>query len=154
MPFAKSVADSRSTLQYIRFAVHLRTRQHIDQITSERDERIHFLETRGYLDFLSLMDNAALVMTDSGGIQEETSVLGIPCPTLRPTTERPITCEVRTNRVVGVEPAEIVSAASESMNLLRKTASIPLPDGRGAERIADLLVGDLSTRDSEQRAGR
>ena len=100
------------------------------------------------------MDNAALVITDSGGIQEETSVIGIPCLTLRPTTEHPIACEVGTNRVVGVEPADIVSAASEPMNLPRKTANIPLWDGRAAERIADVLEGDLSTRDSDQRAGR
>jgi UDP-N-acetylglucosamine 2-epimerase (non-hydrolysing) len=82
-------------------------------------------------------------MTDSGGIQEETSVLGIPCLTLRSTTERPITCEMGTNRVVGIEPASIVSAADESMNLPRKTTSIPLWDGKAAERIADVMLRDL-----------
>lgn len=127
----------------IYFAVHPRTRQQIDQSSSQLDERIRFLEPMGYRDFLSLMDNAALVMTDSGGIQEETSVLGVPCLTLRSTTERPITCELGTNRVVGIDPAAIVSAADESMTLPRKTTSIPLWDGKAAERIADVMVRDL-----------
>ena len=61
------------------------------------------LDPMGYLDFLALMDGAALVLTDSGGMQEETSVLGVPCLTMRSTTERPITVELGTNRIVGID---------------------------------------------------
>lgn len=89
------------------------------------------------------MHNAALVMTDSGGIQEETSVLIGSLSDAQLSTKRPINCEVGTNRVVGVEPTDIVSAGSEPMNLPRKTGSIPLWDGRAAERIADVMVRDL-----------
>jgi UDP-N-acetylglucosamine 2-epimerase (non-hydrolysing) len=94
----------------------------------------------GYLDFLNLYSGARLVLTDSGGIQEETSVLGIPCLTLRENTERPITVTMGTNTIVGTDPDRIVAAALATLENTSpaaptKTTNIPLWDGRAAERI-------------------
>ena len=96
----------------------------------------------GYLDFVCLEANARFVMTDSGGVQEETTVLGVPCLTLRPNTERPVTVTEGTNRVVGIEPRAIVEAASEILQGVSHGASrLPeLWDGRASERIADVLA--------------
>jgi len=99
------------------------------------------IEPVGYLDFLHLMANARLVLTDSGGIQEETTILGIPCLTLRWNTERPITVALGTNRLVGTDPDAI---RRESFAVLAVPASEPsrppLWDGRAGERIADVLI--------------
>ncbi len=94
----------------------------------------------GYLDFLHLMANARLVLTDSGGIQEETTVLGIPCLTLRENTERPITVTEGTNTVVGTDPSRIVREAAAILSGKGKTGGIPrLWDGRAASRIVQIL---------------
>ena len=94
----------------------------------------------GYLDFLGLYSRARLVLTDSGGIQEETSVLGIPCLTLRENTERPITVTMGTNKIVGSDPDKIVAAAFAALEGKAKpTVSIPLWDGHTAERIVAAL---------------
>src|SRR5437763_1930650 len=96
----------------------------------------------GYLDFLALIADARLVMTDSGGIQEETTALGIPCLTLRENTERPVTVEVGTNQLVGTDPARAVAAAREVLAGGGRRGQIPeLWDGRAAERVARVLVG-------------
>jgi UDP-N-acetylglucosamine 2-epimerase (non-hydrolysing) len=80
------------------------------------------------------------VLTDSGGIQEETSVLGIPCLTLRENTERPITVNIGTNRIVGTDPDKIIAAAFDALNEnTNKAPAIPLWDGHAAERIVDAL---------------
>jgi UDP-N-acetylglucosamine 2-epimerase (non-hydrolysing) len=94
-----------------------------------------------YLEFQDLMRQATLVLTDSGGIQEETTVLGIPCLTLRPNTERPVTVTQGTNRVVGTDPAAVIAAAEESLARPRppEPPRIELWDGRAAERIAAVL---------------
>jgi UDP-N-acetylglucosamine 2-epimerase (non-hydrolysing) len=95
----------------------------------------------GYLEFLHLMSEAALVLTDSGGIQEETTALGVPCLTLRDNTERPITLEQGTNRLVGNRPERILSAARDVLRGQAKRGRAPeLWDGRAAERIADILL--------------
>jgi UDP-N-acetylglucosamine 2-epimerase (non-hydrolysing) len=101
----------------------------------------------GYLDFVMLEANARFVMTDSGGVQEETTVLGVPCLTLRPNTERPVTVTHGTNQVVGRERGAIVGAASALLaDVGRRPASPPeLWDGRAAERIVDVLEGALDT---------
>jgi UDP-N-acetylglucosamine 2-epimerase (non-hydrolysing) len=125
------------------FPVHPRTRGQLDRLGLEFDERIRFLEPLGYVDFLSLLDQAALVFTDSGGIQEETSVLGVPCLTLRPNTERPITCQLGTNRVVGTDPLVIAEAAEFARSRQWEPAAIPLWDGKAAERIVKTLLEDL-----------
>jgi UDP-N-acetylglucosamine 2-epimerase (non-hydrolysing) len=134
------------------FPVHPRTRKMIAE--SELADRfldakeLRLIDPLGYLDFLSLYSAARLVLTDSGGIQEETSVLGIPCLTLRENTERPITISLGTNRIVGTDPEKIIAAAFDALNTSRSPsiredsaipASIPLWDGHAAERIVDAL---------------
>jgi UDP-N-acetylglucosamine 2-epimerase (non-hydrolysing) len=96
-----------------------------------------------YLEFQDLMRQARLVLTDSGGIQEETTVLGIPCLTLRPNTERPITIAQGTNRLVGTDPATILAAAASALAAPQRESPprIELWDGRAAERIAAVLDG-------------
>ena len=101
---------------------------------------LRFINPLGYLDFLSLYRDARLVLTDSGGIQEETSVLGIPCLTLRENTERPITVTMGTNKIVGSDLEKIVAAAFAALDQSAKsTAGIPLWDGHTAERILAAL---------------
>jgi len=99
-----------------------------------------------YLEFQDLMRQACLVLTDSGGIQEETTVLGIPCLTLRPNTERPITVTEGTNRVVGTVPATVIGAAREVLDRPRpkQPPVIELWDGHAAERIAAVLEAGLA----------
>jgi UDP-N-acetylglucosamine 2-epimerase (non-hydrolysing) len=98
------------------------------------------LEPLGYLDCLAVMSRARLVLTDSGGIQEETTVLGIPCLTLRHNTERPVTLTHGTNRLIGTDPEAIVSAAVQALREpCRPSERPPLWDGRASERIVDRL---------------
>jgi UDP-N-acetylglucosamine 2-epimerase (non-hydrolysing) len=99
----------------------------------------------GYLDFIGLQAGARIVLTDSGGIQEETTALGVPCLTLRENTERPITVEEGTNRVVGVKPEDIVAAAREVLADPPPKRAPALWDGKAGERIADVLLAHLST---------
>ena len=101
-------------------------------------------EPLSYLDFLGLMDGARLVLTDSGGIQEETTVLGIPCLTLRDNTERPVTLDAGTNRLVGSRPAAILAAAEEVLAAPPGAPPPPPPlwDGGAAGRI----VAELARR--------
>ena len=127
------------------FPVHPRTRKTIaelglgDRVASIKNLRL--IDPLGYLDFLSLYSAARLVLTDSGGIQEETTALGIPCLTLRENTERPITVELGTNVVVGTDTARIITAASAALNGSAKktTHQPPLWDGHTSERILDAL---------------
>jgi UDP-N-acetylglucosamine 2-epimerase (non-hydrolysing) len=127
------------------FPVHPRTRKTIAALgLSNRVERIsklRLIEPLGYLDFLSLYSGARIVLTDSGGIQEETTVMGIPCLTLRENTERPITVMMGTNTIVGTDPAKIITVASSALRkTLGKPVSIPLWDGHTAERMLDALL--------------
>lgn len=126
------------------FPVHPRTRKTIAELDlDERVERmkgLRLIDPLGYLDFLSLYSGSRLVLTDSGGIQEETSVLGIPCLTLRENTERPITVKMGTNTIVGTDPPKIIAAAFAALNeTARQPVSIPLWDGHTAERIVAAL---------------
>jgi UDP-N-acetylglucosamine 2-epimerase (non-hydrolysing) len=96
---------------------------------------------QGYLDFVRLCDAARLVLTDSGGIQEETTIMGVPCLTLRENTERPITCEVGTNQLVGGDPARILAAYRRVLSGEAGQGQIPpLWDGKAAQRIVALLT--------------
>ena len=101
---------------------------------------LRLVEPLGYLDFMRLMQDARLVLTDSGGIQEETTVLGVPCLTLRKNTERPVTVTVGTNRLVGVEPDAIRGAIRDCYEAESAKRGIPpLWDGHAADRIAAVL---------------
>lgn len=108
---------------------------------------VHCMDPIGYLDFMSLIANARLVLTDSGGIQEETTVLGIPCLTLRENTERPITVTHGTNRVIGADPARILSEAMKALDSPRSLlVPPPLWDGHASERIVQVLRDQLRVR--------
>ncbi len=127
------------------FPVHPRTRKTIVELgLSGRVSEIgnlRLIDPLGYIDFLALYSDSSLVLTDSGGLQEETTALGIPCLTLRETTERPITVECGTNVVVGTDTRRIISAAQAALNGKKTTAprQPPLWDGHTAERILDVL---------------
>lgn len=126
------------------FPAHPRTQARIRDFGLTVPDGVRILSPMGYLDFLSLWSRARLVLTDSGGLQEETTALGIPCLTLRENTERPITVEQGTNRVVGCDPVRITAAAFEVLQAGRNSGSPArapeLWDGRAAERIVDALV--------------
>lgn len=128
------------------FPVHPRTRKMITEFgLTERIEKakgLRMVEPVGYLDFLGLYSGARLVLTDSGGIQEETTVLGIPCLTLRENTERPVTIEMGTNIVVGTDPEKITTHALAALNgTSNKAIRVPpLWDGHTAERILAELI--------------
>jgi UDP-N-acetylglucosamine 2-epimerase (non-hydrolysing) len=138
------------------FPIHPRTRARLagDSRLSERAEGrsgLQLVDPLGYLDFLALIADARLVLTDSGGIQEETTALGVPCLTLRENTERPVTVEVGTNTLVGTDPAQIVPQAIAVLEGRGKTGRVPdLWDGRAAERIARILMRSCGR--AEERA--
>lgn len=122
------------------FPVHPRTAARVSALKDLRGD-IRTMEPLGYLDFLALTSNAALILTDSGGIQEEATVLGVPCLTMRENTERPVTISHGTNRLIGTNPDAIVSAAFDVIGAPKKSGSIPpLWDGKAAERIVDILL--------------
>jgi len=130
------------------FPIHPRTRKMIERFelggccsTGPAPEGLWLTEPLGYLEFLHLNMNAAMVVTDSGGLQEETTVLGVPCITLRHNTERPITCEAGTNCLVGNDPAEIRRRMLQIMSGEVPRGVVPDKwDGRAAERIVEALV--------------
>jgi len=129
------------------FAVHPRTRQRLSQAGLEQtaDGALQLIEPLDYLDSLCLQKHARLVLTDSGGMQEETTHLGIPCLTLRDNTERPITIERGTSTLVGNDPQRIEAAFRDVLaGRHRPGAPIPLWDGHTAERIVALLVQHFS----------
>jgi len=131
------------------FPVHPRTRKQLqDSHLMAQIQKMHYLgliEPLGYLDFLKLMSSAKIVLTDSGGIQEETTFLKIPCLTLRENTERPITTEIGSNQVVGANPAKIIEGYKQAMNgQLRNFKIPPLWDGLASERIVEILIDKLS----------
>jgi UDP-N-acetylglucosamine 2-epimerase (non-hydrolysing) len=116
---------------------------------------LRLVEPLGYLDFLHLQKHASLVLTDSGGVQEETTILGVPCLTLRENTERPITLTRGTNRLVGTDTRRIVQEARRALKTRRRRPpSIPLWDGRAADRIAAILARAPGRPGLDARASR
>jgi UDP-N-acetylglucosamine 2-epimerase (non-hydrolysing) len=122
------------------FPVHPRTRQRISAFGIETTN-LHLIEPLPYIEFLALQSRAAVVITDSGGIQEETTYLGVPCVTIRHNTERPITVECGTNILVGDDTTKLYTELSKILAGKAKRGSIPpLWDGRASERIAEIIV--------------
>ena len=121
------------------FPIHPRTRARLREGALADGARIHLLEPLGYLEFLRLTSGAAAVFTDSGGIQEETTALGIPCLTLRENTERPVTVEEGTNRLAGVTAQSILAAWAEHRRQPKQGRVPRFWDGCAAERCRDVL---------------
>jgi UDP-N-acetylglucosamine 2-epimerase (non-hydrolysing) len=127
------------------FPIHPRTKNNISVFGFEKRvskmSNLRMVEPIGYLDFLKLNANAYVVLTDSGGLQEETTILQIPCITLRENTERPITCEIGSNQLVGTNPDNILAAYRKIKNGQLPPSMIPeLWDGQAAQRIANIIV--------------
>jgi UDP-N-acetylglucosamine 2-epimerase (non-hydrolysing) len=129
------------------FPVHPRTRDRISDVAfSVNGANLKMIQPLGYLEMLSLVRSAALVITDSGGLQEETSFLGVPCITVRPNTERPITCTNGTNSLVDPTRDSILGAVRRKLeNGVTQSNSIELWDGVASARIVDVLVNDSNT---------
>lgn len=128
------------------FPIHPRTRQRLGTTgLTPAQPNLRLLEPMGYLDFLALQRNATLVITDSGGIQEETSYLGVPCLTVRENTERPITLTLGTNILVGHDMDRLRREVSRILKGETKQGTIPpLWDGKAGTRIAEIIVEVLS----------
>lgn len=130
------------------FPIHPRTRKMAEQFglnhyfkNGDAVQGIWLTEPLGYLEFLHLNMHARMVLTDSGGLQEETTVLGVPCITMRHNTERPVTCEVGTNTIVGNDPGKILTAARMVLDGGWRKGGVPEKwDGKAAERIVAWLV--------------
>jgi UDP-N-acetylglucosamine 2-epimerase (non-hydrolysing) len=157
-----SLVDLANVLDLLRAAaekipliwpVHPRTRASIERhglSAALEGANVAFLPPQGYLEMVGLMRGAALALTDSGGVQEETTALGVPCLTLRPNTERPTTVEEGTNTVVGVARDRVLSAVDEILATGGKRGRVPDGwDGKAAARIAEHLAGWLLTRTDE-----
>ncbi len=129
------------------FPVHPRTRARMEAVGwhAPAQGRLRLLDPLPYVETLSLVDRSGLVITDSGGLQEETSYLGVPCLTVRPTTERPVTCAQGTNRLVTPDRGTILVAARGALAGGRPAArAIERWDGRTAERVLQVLLGEAS----------
>jgi UDP-N-acetylglucosamine 2-epimerase (non-hydrolysing) len=122
------------------FPVHPRTRRRIEQLGLRATAGVRLIEPLSYLEFLSLQSDARAVLTDSGGVQEETTYLGVPCFTLRDNTERPVTVRAGTNTLLGLEPARIADIVPALAHPKTVAQPPPLWDGRAAERIAQVLL--------------
>lgn len=126
------------------FPLHPRTRQRLldRDLLRNFPENLYLLEPLGYLEFLALQKNAAIVVTDSGGVQEETTFLGVPCLTVRPNTERPITITNGTNRLIEADAQVLVEGVRAILQQSEVSSMAPLPlwDGKTAERIVQVMM--------------
>jgi UDP-N-acetylglucosamine 2-epimerase (non-hydrolysing) len=142
------IVDALVTLagrEAVVFPVHPRTRARLADsggLALLEGAGVHVIDPLGYLDFLSLQAGAGAVLTDSGGVQEESSALGVPCFTFRPNTERPVTLTHGTNVLLGDDPAEIARITPAAWD--PTPSAIPLWDGHAAERVADVLVAQYA----------
>ena len=133
------------------FPIHPRTRGNISSfgLNARIDslKNLYLLEPVGYLDFLKLQANARIVLTDSGGIQEETTILKVPCITLRENTERPVTVTSGSNQIAGTDPENIIASYKKAMSNDFKELQIPpLWDGKAAERIVNIIEEKMFAR--------
>lgn len=133
-----SVVSKELGLQAI-YPIHPRSKKMLETFNL-KSEGIQFVEPVDYLSFIQLESNARLIMTDSGGVQEEACILGVPCVTLRDNTERPETIEVGANLIAGTDPKKILECARAMMKKKRNWKN-PFGDGKAGERIIDVLVG-------------
>jgi UDP-N-acetylglucosamine 2-epimerase (non-hydrolysing) len=136
-------AVASATHRDVIFPIHPRTRRRISEFGFDTNcsgdaARVRLIEPLGYLDFLQLLANARMVLTDSGGIQEESCILQVPCVTLRDNTERPETITVGANRIAGVDPDRILAQSLAADSTPRSWPN-PFGDGRAAERIIDVV---------------
>jgi UDP-N-acetylglucosamine 2-epimerase (non-hydrolysing) len=134
---------------HVVFPVHPRTQarlQHANRLEDLEAASVRVIPPVGYLDFLSLELAAGAILTDSGGVQEEASVLGVPCFTLRPNTERPITISLGTNTLLGDDPEQIRRVAIGQGT--PEPRQIPLWDGQAGERVADAIADELDSLSS------
>jgi UDP-N-acetylglucosamine 2-epimerase (non-hydrolysing) len=123
------------------FSAHPRTQAHLAEFELSLPNQVRLLPPLEYLDFIGLMSRGAAVLTDSGGAQEETTVLDVPCLTMRENTERPITCELGSSRLVGRSVAAVEQAFDEiAAGTYPRAQPIPLWDGRAGDRIAELML--------------
>jgi UDP-N-acetylglucosamine 2-epimerase (non-hydrolysing) len=144
LPTLDALAAAAGELPVV-LPLHPRTRARLEAAGYGAPAGLRLLEPLEYLDFIALEADAAAVVTDSGGLQEETSALGVPCLTYRTTTERPVTCELGTNRLIGVEPERLreeLAAVLATPPAAREP--IPLWDGRAGERAGEALRGFLA----------
>ena len=131
----------------ILFPMHPRTKANLSSASPSALEGITVADPLDYMDFIALESSARMVITDSGGVQEETSALGVPCLTYRDNTERAVTCELGTNRLVGVSPEQLRRACSEELSAPRQRQDqIPLWDGHAGERAAAAVLEMLDRR--------
>jgi UDP-N-acetylglucosamine 2-epimerase (non-hydrolysing) len=129
------------------FPIHPRTRKNLEKhgLQAELDPNILLLDPIGYIDFLALTRSAELVITDSGGIQEETTFLGIQCLTVRDNTERPVTVSTGTNQLIGTDLRKVEQAAEQVLSGNKKQGGIPeLWDGGAAERIIEIIESSIT----------
>jgi UDP-N-acetylglucosamine 2-epimerase (non-hydrolysing) len=144
LPMLQALDSLSETLPLI-FPVHPRTRQKWSAQLEQCNPNLRAIEPLGYLEFLALQKNAMVVITDSGGIQEETTYLGTPCLTLRENTERPITVTLGTNVLIGRDWELLRKEFHKALSGGRKpTGLIPLWDGKASERIAEILTRQAS----------
>ena len=126
------------------FPVHPRTRANLERFGVELGPHVELLGPQAYMSFLHLWKDAVVVLTDSGGMQEETTALDVPCVTIRENTERPITVDEGTNVLAGTDPEKVVAAARDAIAGRSKRGRRPaLWDGKAAERIVDILAQEL-----------
>ena len=141
------VLSSVSKKMPVVFPCHPRTKNRIEEYGLMNDipgDNIRMIEPLGYLDFLKLQSSSRIVLTDSGGIQEETTYLGIPCVTMRENTERPVTVDIGSNILCGSDPSRILDVTNEILSGTEKDCDIPqLWDGQTAGRIVDIMKTEM-----------
>ena len=136
-----------SAVRKIVYPVHPRTMKNLEMsgLDKEFSRNIRVIDPLGYVDFLHLIENSDLIITDSGGIQEETTYLGIQCITVRDSTERPVTVDEGTNQLIGTDIQKVEIAAMEVINGKAKPGKVPdLWDGKSSDRIVEILVDSLT----------